>query len=370
MQKFCSFFSPFELIIFTILSLSCVIPGIAQVDRSALNGTVTDPSGRLLGETHITVVENSTQSQREGVSDAAGRYDIPELPVGNYTVTIDHPGFKTLTFTDVQQVVGRTRTLDAALQISGGLERVEVSVSSELMDRNTAAVTGLIESKQANELPLNGRNWSALTAFIPGAIDTGGSNQRSVRFAGRGLDDSNFTYDGIDETSIINQTQRPWARLSIPLDAIAEFRVDTLLATADEGATGGAQLAVTSPSGTNRFHGRLFEYLRNNYFDAPEPLWASNGEKQQPLRLNQFGGSLGGPIVHDKTFFYIASEAYRQVWGYPVTSDVPSDGVQGNHSNFIPGLWRRQRLSGSRFKNISHALHAGNRPGRPVLRGL
>jgi hypothetical protein len=336
MQKLRFLFSPSLLIVSAILCFFCAMPGIAQVDRSAINGTVTDPSGRLLGETRITVVENSTQSQREGVSDAAGRYDIPELPVGSYTITFDHASFKTLTFTDVEQVVGRTRTLDAALQISGGLERVEVSVSSELMDRNTAAVTGLIENKQANELPLNGRNWSALTAFIPGAIDTGGSNQRSVRFAGRGLDDSNFTYDGIDETSIINQTQRPWARLSIPLDAIAEFRVDTLLATADEGATGGAQLAVTSPSGTNRFHGRLFEYLRNNYFDAPEPLWASNGEKQQPLRLNQFGGSLGGPIVRDKTFFYIASEAYRQVWGYPVISDVPSDAFKATVPSSSP----------------------------------
>ena len=102
------------------------------------------------------------------------------------------------------------------------------------------------------------------------AIDTGGSNQRSVRFAGRGLDDSNFSYDGVDETSIINQTQRPWARLSIPLDAIAEFRVDTLLPTAQGGSTGGAQLAVISPSGSNRFHGRLFEYLRNDAFDAPD----------------------------------------------------------------------------------------------------
>jgi len=96
------------------------------------------------------------------------------------------------------------------------------------------------------------------------------------------------------------------------------------LATAEEGSTGGAQLDVTSPSGTNRFHGRLFEYLRNDFFDAPLPEWASNGEAQQPLRLNQFGGSLGGPIVRDKTFFFLASEAYRQNWGYPVSGDVPS----------------------------------------------
>jgi hypothetical protein len=324
MKKFHFFFPPSAFIFFIVFILWFAIPGGAQVDRSGLTGTVTDPSGSLLGETRIAVLENSTQLRRDGVSDSAGRYDIPELPVGTYTITFSHPGFKTLTFVDVEQVIGRTRTLNAALQVSGGQETVKVGDSSELLDTNTAAITGLIERKQADELPLNGRNWSALTAYIPGAIDTGGSNQRSIRFAGRGLDDSNFSYDGIDETSIINQTQRPWARLSIPLDAIQEFRVDTLLATAEEGATGGAQLAVSSPSGSNQFHGRLFEYLRNDVFDAPLPTWASNGETQQPLRLNQFGGSLGGPIRKDKTFFYLASEAYRQNWGYPVSSDVPS----------------------------------------------
>ena len=296
----------------------------AQVDRSGISGTVIDSSGRLLPQAHVTVVENATGLRRETVSDSSGNYSIPQLPVGVYTVTFEHQGFKKLEFVDVEQVIGRTRTLDAALQVEGGEERISVSAASALMDRNTSAVTGLIERAQANELPLNGRNWSALTAFIPGAIDTGGSNQRTIRFAGRGLDDSNFTYDGVDATNIVNQTQRQWVRLAIPLDAIAEFRVDSLMATAEEGSTGGAQLDVTSPSGTNRFHGRLFGYLRNDFFDAPLPEWASNGEAQQPLRLNQFGGSLGGPIVRDKTFFFLASEAYRQNWGYPVSGDVPS----------------------------------------------
>ena len=324
MQKFRFFLSPSVLIASSILSLSGAIPGMAQVDRSSVAGTVTDPTGRLLGQAHITAIENSTQLRRESVSDAAGRYEIAALPVGRYTITVEHPGFQTVSFGGVEQVVGRTRTLDAALQVAGGEEHIEVSRSSELIDGTDSAITGLIERKQADDVPLNGRDWSSLTAFIPGAIDTGGSNQRSVRFAGRGLDDSNFTYDGVDETSIVNQTQRSWVRLSIPLDAIAEFRVDTALATAAEGASGGAQLAVVSNAGSNQFHGRLFEFLRNNVLDAPEPTWASNGESQQPLRLNQFGGSLGGPIVRDKTFFFIASEAYRQVWGYPVSGDVPS----------------------------------------------
>ncbi|MGC2560793.1 MAG: TonB-dependent receptor [Terriglobales bacterium] len=307
-----------------ILLLCLVSASLAQVDRSGLSGTVVDPAGRVLPGTHVTAMQAASGLRRETTTSSTGTYNIPALPVGVYTITFDHDGFKTLTYVDVEQVIGRTRTLDATLQVSGRDERVEVSASSALIDRNTSAVTGLIEKEQADELPLNGRNWASLTAYIPGAIDTGGSNQRSIRFAGRGLDDSNFTYDGVDATNIVNQTQRTWVRLAIPLDAITEFRVDSLMASAEEGATGGAQLDVTSSSGTNRFHGNLFEYLRNNVFDANEPGWASGGENQQPLRLNQFGGAVGGPIKRDKTFFYLASEAYRQRWGYPVSGDVPS----------------------------------------------
>lgn len=303
----------------------CFAPwSLAQVDRAGLNGIVSDSSGSVVPQTRVTAVEDATGLKRETVSSSSGEYDIPELPVGVYTVTFEHEGFKPLTFVQVEEVIGRTRSLNATLRVSGPQEDVRVSASSALLDHNTSAVTGLIEKQQADDLPLNGRNWASLTAFVPGAIDTGGSNQRTIRFAGRGLDDSNWTYDGVDSTNIVNQTQRPWVRLAIPLDAIQEFRVDSLLASAEVGATGGPQLDVTSPSGTNNFHGSLFEYLRNSDFDAPVPEWASHGEKQQPLHLNQFGGSLGGPIKQDKTFFFIASEVYRQNWGFPVSGDVPS----------------------------------------------
>lgn len=296
----------------------------AQVDRSGLSGTVTDSSGSLLPQARVMVVQSTIGLRRETVSDAAGNYSIPQLPVGIYTVTFEHQGFKQLEFVDVQQVIGRTRTLDATLQVAGANERVEVSPTSALLDRNSSAVTGVIERTQAEELPLNGRNWSTLTAFVPGAVDTGGSNQRAVRFAGRGTDDDNFTYDGVDATNVVNQAQRAWVRLAIPLDTIQEFRVDSLMSTAAGGGTGGPQLAVSSSSGTNRLHGTAFEYVRNDVFDATVPEWASGGVAKQPLRLNQFGASLGGPIVPDKTFFFIASEVYRQNWGYPVIGYVPS----------------------------------------------
>ncbi len=296
---------------------------VAQVDRAGLDGTITDPSGKVIPGVHVVAEMPNTGLKRETVSSPTGIYDIPELPVGIYTVTFDHPGFKTLTFVDVKQVIGQTRTLDAMLQVAGGEEHLEVSASSEQMDNSTDALGGRIDKLQADKLPINGRNWATLTALVPGAVDTGGSNQRSIRFAGRGRDDDNFTYDGIDATNIINQPQQPYVRLSIPLDTIEEFRIDSMLTTAEGGATGGPQLAVTSPSGTNQWHGNAFEFLRNNVFDAQQPVPVST-TSQPPFHMNQFGGSLGGPIVRDKTFFFLAYEGYRQRWGFPLLGYVPS----------------------------------------------
>lgn len=319
----------------SVFSLACV--SFAQVDRSSLSGTVTDSSGRVVPETHITAVQNSTQLRRETVSWTNGGYAIPELPVGVYTISFEHAGFRTLTFVDVEQVIGRTRTLDAALHVSGGQERVEVSASSEQLDTNTDALGGRIAKIQAKELPLNGRNWATLTALVPGAVDTGGSNQRSIRFAGRGRDDDNFTYDGIDATNIVNQPQQPYVRLAIPLDTIEEFRIDSMLATAESGGTGGPQLAVTSPSGTSRWHASAFEFLRNNIFDARQPVPISTAP-QPPLRLNQYGGALGGPILRNKTFFFLAYEGYRQHWGFPLTGFVPSTAFRAQVLANAPSL--------------------------------
>jgi len=305
-----------------VLSLST--RSLAQIDRAGLSGTVIDPSGRVLPQTGVTAVQISTGLERKTSSSATGTYDIPELPVGIYIVTFEHAGFKTLTFVDVEEVIGRTRTLNATLQVSGDNERMEVSASSEQMDETSDALGGRIEREQAKQLPLNGRNWATLTALVPGAVDTGGSNQRSIRFAGRGRDDDNFTYDGIDATNIVNQPQQPYVRLAIPLDTIQEFRIDSMLATAEGGGTGGPQLAVTSPSGTNQVHGDAFEFFRNNAFDALQPVPVVT-TPQPPFHLNQFGGSIGGPIVRDKTFVFVAYEGYRQRWGFPLLGYVPSD---------------------------------------------
>ncbi|HTD24620.1 MAG TPA: carboxypeptidase regulatory-like domain-containing protein [Terriglobales bacterium] len=293
-----------------------------QIDRAGLNGTVTDPSGRTLPNVHITALRNDTGLRREAVSSANGSYDIPELPVGAYSVTFAHYGFEILNIKNVVQAVGQTRTLNVTLKVAGTSEQMEVSGSAVELDQTANSLGARIERKQVEALPLNGRNWATLTTLVPGAIDAGGSNQRTVRFAGRGLDDNNFTSDGIDATNIVNQAQQPFVRLAIPTDTIQEFRIESMLFTAESGSTPGGQVAVTTASGSNQIHGDAFEFLRNDVFDARNPF--DRNPHKPPFRLNQFGASIGGAIFRDKTFFYASYEGLRQTLGQTLTGFVPT----------------------------------------------
>lgn len=295
---------------------------LAQVDRAGLNGTVTDPAGRVLPGVRIVALQDSTGLKRATVSASNGVYDIAELPVGVYTVIFDHAGFQQLRLNNVVQTVGHTRTLNVFLKVAGIAESVDVQGASLELNQTSDSLSARLERKQVQDLPLNGRNWATLTALAPGAIDAGGSNQRTIRFAGRGLDDNNFTFDGIDATNIVNQAQQPFVRLAIPTDSIQEFRVESMLFAAESGSTPGGQIAVTSASGANRFHGDAFEFLRNNVFDARNPF--DHNAQQPPFRLNQFGGGIGGPIVPDKTFFYVSYEGLRQDLGQALHGFVPT----------------------------------------------
>jgi hypothetical protein len=292
----------------------------AQVDRAGLTGTVTDSSGKRIPGARISAIQPATGLVRETVSSSGGVYDIPELPIGFYRVTCTANGFQQSVVDNLEQTVGHTRTLDFTLAVGEVTQQVNVSGLSSQLDETTATLGARTESEQVKELPLNGRNWSTLTALVPGAVDTGGSNQRSIRFAGRGLDDNNFTYDGIDATNIVNQAQQSFVRLAIPTDAIQEFRIDTMLFTAENGSTPGGQIDVASKSGSNTLHGSLFEFLRNDIFDAREPILPT----RLPFRLNQFGGDLGGRLIRDRSFYYFTYEGLRQSYGQPLSGFVPS----------------------------------------------
>jgi hypothetical protein len=279
-----------------------------------------DSAGRRLPGAHITALQRTTGLVRETVSSASGVYDIPELPIGFYRVTCSAPGFSKAVFDNLEQTVGHTSTVDITLTVGGVAQLVNVAGQSSQLDETSDALGARTESKQVNDLPLNGRNWSTLTALVPGAVDTGGSNQRSIRFAGRGLDDNNFTLDGIDATNIVNQAQQPFVRIAIPTDSIAEFQINTMLFTAENGSTPGGQTAVVSKSGSNTLHGGLFEFLRNNIFDAREPILPT----RLPFRLNQFGGELGGRLIREHSFYFFTYEGLRQVYGQPLLGYVPT----------------------------------------------
>ena len=277
----------------------------------------------------VTVLRDATGFTRTTVSSSTGAYSIPELPVGMCSITVALKGFQTVKFENVEIALEHTTTLNVELRVSSAAtERVEVVGSTQQLDETSNALGTNIELKQVKELPLDGRDWATLTAMIPSAVDAAGGpgagNQRSIRYAGRGRDDDNYTYDGIDATYVINQSQLYYVRLAVPLDTIDQIRVDPMLATAQTGETAGAQLALASPSGTNRFHGDAYEYLRNDVFDALDPLDALNPKHRPPFHLNQFGGSLGGPIQKDKTFFFAAYEGYRQLLGQTLIGYVPT----------------------------------------------
>ena len=301
----------------------------AQVNRGSLTGTVRDSSGGVVPGATVTASRAATGFTRTTVSSGSGAYSIPELPVGMYSVTVTLKGFQTVKYERLEIALEHTTTLNVELRVSSAAqERVEVVGSTQQLDETSNTLGTNIELKQLKELPLDGRDWATLTDMVPSAVDTAGGpgagNQRSIRYAGRGRDDNNYTYDGIDGTYVINQSQLYYVRLAVPLDTIDEIRVDPMLATAQTGETAGAQLALASPSGTNQFHGDAYEYLRNDVFDALDPLDSLNPKHRPPFHLNQFGGSLGGPIQKDKTFFFAAYEGYRQNLGQTLIGYVPT----------------------------------------------
>jgi hypothetical protein len=282
----------------------------AQVDRTAITGTVTDQQGNRVPQARVRASESATGFQRETLTTSQGTYELPGLPPGVYSVQFLKAGFAVFTAQSVVQVVGQTRTLDVRLELAHGQEQTTVTEPLVQLDKVDATMGAAIELAQVDDLPINGRNWATLTALAPGAINNGTGDQRTIRFAGHGLDDNNLTLDGIDATAIYNQEQREYMRLNIPLDSIEQFQVQSQNFGADtQSGTAGGQVSVVSPSGTNSFHGQIFDYFRNNALDARSPFDAAS---PAPFLLNQFGGALGGPIVHGKTFFYLNYEALRQ----------------------------------------------------------
>ncbi len=293
----------------------------AQTESANISGTVLDSAGAMVPNAHVEADSLETDARRATVSSSSGVYSLTALPIGHYRVTVSATGFTTLTYNNVQLQVGQNLTIDPQLALPSVTSSVDVHETATPIDQESATVGGVVSGEQVRQLPINGRSWASLMTQTPGAIDSGTDNQRSIRFAGHGLDDNNYRFDGVDATGIQNQAQKGTFRLQFSTEAVAEFRANAAVYTAESGGTQGGQVDVVSRSGTNQFHGSLFEYLRNDVLDARGPF---DGATLPPFRLNQFGGSFGGPIRKDKDFFFVTYEGLRQRVGQTLIGFVPS----------------------------------------------
>ena len=282
----------------------------AQTDRAVLEGTVTDSSGGVVGGANVKVTAMATSQSQEKKTNSNGHYRFPGLPVGCFVIEVTRDGFKTKLIKDVELQVGETHTLDVELAVGAVAEHVEVIASAAApAERSSAEIGAVIRSNQIDNLPVNGRDWAGLTLLAPFAQDDGGGDQRTIRFAGRARDDNNFNFDGVDAGGIQEQAQKSQTRLQISEDAIEEYRVSSALYDAEYGTQAGGQINVVTKSGTNQFHGTVFGYFRNSFFDARN---FNDPPDVPPFRLGQYGFAAGGPIKKDKTFFFVNYEGLRQ----------------------------------------------------------
>lgn len=319
-----------RLILVLVFLQAVCFPLKAQIERASFSGTVTDPSDAVVPGVLVQAISVQTGNERTTRTNDLGIYTLPGLPIGTYVLTFSHEGFETARYDGLELKVDQKTALDVQLKLGAPTTDIEVHATAPLLDRNSAEMAAVVGQTQIANLPVNGRNWANLLVLAPLAIDDGGGNQRTIRFAGHGRDDNNYMFDGVDATGIQEQAQKSTTRLQISEDAIEEYRVNTMLYSAEYGAGAGGQVDVITKSGTNQYHGDAFEYLRNSALDSRSFLdidtdpTVTGPTRVPPFRLNQFGGSFGGPIQRDKAFFFVNYEGIRQFRGETLHGFVPS----------------------------------------------
>src|SRR5258708_1601713 len=308
----------------------------AQSVRGTILGTVTDPSGAVVRKAKVTVREVATGLTRSELTSETGEYSIPQLPVGIYDLTVEEPSFKKSERTGIELRVDDRLRIDVALTLGNVAETVQVEAAAPVVSTDSATLGNVVDNKKVTELPLNGRNFLQLNLLVPGANQgvKGSQNQTqggAISVNGAREQANNFLLDGIDNNDLaINQYS-----VAISTEAIQEFKVQGSTYSAEFGRSGGAQINIATKSGTNRFHGVLYEYLRNadldakTFFDRPGPI--------PPFKRNQFGTSVGGPVIKDKTFFFFNWESTRVRQAITRVATVPTaDMKSGNFSALLP----------------------------------
>ena len=315
------------------LSLFFTLSAFAQTGAN-LNGSIKDAGGAVVPGATIKVVSVATGAERTVTASNEGYFSIQQLQPGAYTVTVAKDGFKTAKIETVELGADQNRTVDVALEVGSVDVTVDVTssdITAATIDQSSNRLGVNISAREVEELPVNGRNYAQLYTNAPGATNSGTGNFGDLRFNGRANQQNQTKLDGIEATAIFDSSpgyvtvQGSQFRLQTSIENIQEFRVDSSNYPAEYGTGTGGQINVIGKSGGNNFKGSLFYYVRNDAFDARNFF---DGADKSPLRLNQFGGSLGGPIIKDKLFFFGSYEGLRQRAGFNIIESVPSNFVR------------------------------------------
>jgi hypothetical protein len=287
--------------------------GPAQLPTAAILGVVKDTSGAVIPEVSLTARNIATGQTRTAVSGTNGSYRFNALPVGNYELRAEHPGFKTEVRTGLTLSVSQEVVVNVALEIGAVEQTVAVTGEAPLVNTTSGALGGLVDQERIADLPLNGRNYIDLSLMQTGVAQHKNRNPSAVTagvwFSSNGatLRSNNMLLDGAPIQNIFAAHSASISGNTLGLDGIREFRVVTNTFGAEYGLTMGSQMVIVSRGGTNSFHGSMFDYLRNSAMDARnffDRKTAAATFRLPPFRRNNFGGSFGGPIQKDELFFF------------------------------------------------------------------
>jgi hypothetical protein len=318
-----------------VLCLFVCVPVHAQVTGATLSGTVTDASGAVIANAQVAIKNTANGITKDATTDSAGFYTAPNLAAGPYEVKVTAAGFNTAVST-VTLAVGAQQTLNVPMKVGETATTVQVTEAAPQIDLTSSTLTGQVESRTVEDLPLNGRDWTSLATLHPGvaAIEEQMGYETSARgnrgfgaeltISGQRTTTNNYRLDGISVNDYANSGPGNVIGAALGVDAIQEFSVLTGGFSAEYGKAAGGVVNAITISGTNAFHGDAYEFLRNSGMDANDFFSNGAGLPRAEFRRNQFGVAAGGPIIKDKTFFFGDYEGLRQVKGIPSKITVPS----------------------------------------------
>jgi hypothetical protein len=292
----------FCLVVFALLALSSLV--FAQVQNGQFSGTVLDPSGAAISGAKITIVNQGTGLSTTATTNSSGNYTVSQLPVGTYKLSAEAPGFKTLSNANVELNAGTTAHVDFKLSLGKASEVVEVTGAAATVNTEDAKLAQTVSAAQVANLPLNGRNVYDLIQMAPGAVNVNGvdfENGHGTVVNGLREDFNGFLVNGLSNKGLSGGV------VNVPIqDTVEEFQQLTLNNSAQYGSSAGSVTNLVTKQGSNAWHGSGWDFIRNDKLDANEFLLNQNGVAKPKLRFNQFGGTLGGPIVKDKLFFFLS----------------------------------------------------------------